>query len=66
VEPEIRLAVDIVFPTWLLLECFAEFSRERPETRIELIDPCSAAPTRHSPRVAWTSRSAAWSRADSS
>ena len=23
-EPEIRLAVDIVFPTWLLLECFAE------------------------------------------
>jgi len=37
-EPEIRLAVDIVFPTWLLLECFAEFSRERPETRIELIE----------------------------
>jgi DNA-binding transcriptional LysR family regulator len=37
-EPEIRLAVDIVFPTWLLLECLAEFSRERPETRIELIE----------------------------
>jgi DNA-binding transcriptional LysR family regulator len=37
-EPEIRLAVDIVFPTWLLLECCAEFGRERPETRIELIE----------------------------
>ena len=37
-EPEIRLAVDIVFPTWLLLECLADFSREQPETRIELIE----------------------------
>jgi DNA-binding transcriptional LysR family regulator len=35
-EPEIRLAVEIVFPTWLLLDCMAEFGRERPETRIEL------------------------------
>jgi DNA-binding transcriptional LysR family regulator len=37
-EPEIRIAVDIIFPTWLLLECFAAFGRERPETRIELIE----------------------------
>jgi DNA-binding transcriptional LysR family regulator len=37
-EPEIRLAADIIFPTWLLLECLAEFSREHPETRIELIE----------------------------
>ena len=37
-EPELRIAVDIVFPTWLLLECCAEFGRERPETRIELIE----------------------------
>jgi len=37
-EPEIRLAVDIIFPTWLLLECFAAFSQERPDTRIELIE----------------------------
>jgi len=37
-EPEIRIAVDIVFPTWLLLECFAEFARERPETHIELYE----------------------------
>jgi DNA-binding transcriptional LysR family regulator len=37
-EPEIRLAVDTVFPTWLLLECLAQFSKERPECRIELYE----------------------------
>jgi len=37
-EPEIRLAVDIIFPTWLLLECLAAFSEEHPETRIELTE----------------------------
>jgi DNA-binding transcriptional LysR family regulator len=37
-EPEIRLAVDIIFPTWLLLECFAAFSAERPDIRLELIE----------------------------
>lgn len=37
-EPEIRLAADIIFPTWLLLDCFAEFGREHPDTRIELIE----------------------------
>lgn len=37
-EPEIRLAVEIIFPTWLLLKCLGEFSRERAETRIELIE----------------------------
>ena len=37
-EPEIRLAVDIVFPTWLLLTCFEKFAQERPETRIELTE----------------------------
>src|SRR5687767_12710366 len=37
-EPEIRLAVEILFPTWLLLECLARFAAERPETRIELIE----------------------------
>jgi len=37
-EPEIRLAVDIIFPTWLLLDCFAEFGRDHPDTRIELIE----------------------------
>ena len=37
-EPELRLAVDTIFPTWLLLECFARFADERPDTRIELIE----------------------------
>lgn len=37
-EPQIRLAVEIVFPTWLLLECLARFGAERPETRVELIE----------------------------
>jgi DNA-binding transcriptional LysR family regulator len=37
-EPEVRLAVEILFPTWLLLECLARFGAERPETRIELIE----------------------------
>jgi DNA-binding transcriptional LysR family regulator len=37
-EPEIRLAVDIIFPTWLLLECCAAFSAERPDIRLELIE----------------------------
>lgn len=35
-EPEVRLAVEIIFPTWLLLQCFARFSLERPETRLQL------------------------------
>ncbi len=35
-EPEIRLAVDIVFPTWLLLDAFATFSGEQPHCRLEL------------------------------
>jgi len=37
-EPEIRLAVDVVFPTWLLLQCLAAFAKERVETRIELYE----------------------------
>jgi len=37
-EPELRLAVDIVFPTWLLLECFAKFGGEQPRVRIELYE----------------------------
>lgn len=37
-EPEIRIAVDIMFPTWLLLKCFADFARERPETHLELYE----------------------------
>ena len=37
-EPELRLAVEIIFPTWLLLQCFARFGGERPQTRIELYE----------------------------
>jgi DNA-binding transcriptional LysR family regulator len=37
-EPEVRLAVDIIFPTWLLLECCAEFGREHPDTRLEITE----------------------------
>jgi DNA-binding transcriptional LysR family regulator len=37
-EAEIRLAVEVVFPTWLLLQCMAAFGEERPQTRIELYE----------------------------
>ena len=37
-EPELRLAVEILFPTWLLLQGLARFGEERPETRIELYE----------------------------
>src|ERR1700680_2626383 len=37
-ESELRLAVEIIFPTWMLLRCFELFAQERPETRIELYE----------------------------
>ena len=37
-ESEISLAVEIIFPTWLLLQCFARFALERPAIRIELYE----------------------------
>ena len=37
-EPELRLAAEIIFPTWLLLQCFARFGEEHPLTRIELYE----------------------------
>ncbi|MDX1374722.1 MAG: LysR family transcriptional regulator [Burkholderiales bacterium] len=37
-ETQIRLAVEILFPTWLLLRCLDEFAQARPDTRIELIE----------------------------
>ncbi|HYC01554.1 MAG TPA: LysR family transcriptional regulator [Candidatus Limnocylindrales bacterium] len=37
-EAEIRVACEIIFPTWLLLECLATFSDEHPDTRIELVE----------------------------
>jgi DNA-binding transcriptional LysR family regulator len=37
-ESELALAVEVIFPTWLLLKCFALFAQERPEVRIELYE----------------------------
>lgn len=37
-QPEIAIAVETIFPTWLLLECLQEFAVERPETRIEVYE----------------------------
>ncbi len=37
-EAEVRLAVEVIFPTWLLLRALADFGREHPEIRIELFE----------------------------
>jgi DNA-binding transcriptional LysR family regulator len=37
-EAEIRVAAEIIFPTWLLLECLDKLGRESPHTRVELIE----------------------------
>lgn len=37
-EAELRVAVDAIFPTWLLLQALGKFSAERPATRIELLE----------------------------
>ncbi len=37
-EAEIRIAVEILFPTWLLLGCLDRFGVESPHTRIEVIE----------------------------
>jgi DNA-binding transcriptional LysR family regulator len=37
-EPELRLAVDTIFPTWLLLRALGRFGAEQPDTRIELVE----------------------------
>lgn len=37
-EAEISLAVEVVFPTWMLLACLDRFGAESPQTRIELLE----------------------------
>jgi DNA-binding transcriptional LysR family regulator len=37
-EAEIWLAVEVLFPTWLLLDCLARFGAESPDTRVEVIE----------------------------
>jgi len=35
-EAELRVAAEIIFPTWLLLECLSGLSDEQPQMRIQL------------------------------
>jgi DNA-binding transcriptional LysR family regulator len=37
-EAEIYIAADVIFPTWLILQCLARFNTESPHTRIEVIE----------------------------
>ena len=37
-ESELRIAAEIIFPTWLLLQCCARFGEEQPQTRLELYE----------------------------
>src|SRR5262245_3995738 len=37
-EAEIRVAMELVFPTWLMLKCLDRFGAESPHTRIELVE----------------------------
>ena len=35
---QIRIAVEVIFPTWLLLRCLDRFGEESPHTRIEVVE----------------------------
>ncbi|MFC7516895.1 LysR family transcriptional regulator [Herbaspirillum sp. GCM10030257] len=37
-EAEIRIAAEMIFPTWLLLGCLEKLGHESPQTRIELVE----------------------------
>lgn len=37
-EAQIRLAIEIIFPSWLLLRCLEKLGAESPHTRIEVIE----------------------------
>ena len=37
-EAEIRVVMEIIFPTWLMLKCLDRFGTASPHTRIELIE----------------------------
>jgi len=37
-EAEIRVVMESIFPTWLILKCLDRFGAESPHTRIELIE----------------------------
>ncbi|MDF1628600.1 MAG: LysR family transcriptional regulator [Alcanivoracaceae bacterium] len=38
VEAQLYIAVDAIFPMWLLLQCLDRFASEFPETRVELLE----------------------------
>lgn len=44
-EAEIRVAAEILFPTWLMLECLQQLGAESPHTRVELIESVLAGTT---------------------
>ena len=37
-EAQIRVAVEMIFPSWLLLQCLTKLGTESPHTRIEVIE----------------------------
>src|SRR5689334_18714139 len=37
-EAQIRIAVEVLFPTWVLLRCLERFGEEAPHSRIEVIE----------------------------
>ncbi len=37
-EAEIGLAVEVLFPTWMMFECLSRFGAESPQTRIEWLE----------------------------
>jgi DNA-binding transcriptional LysR family regulator len=37
-DPELRIAVEIVFPTWALLKSLERFGLEQPQTRVQLFE----------------------------
>ncbi len=37
-EAELSIAVEILFPSWLLFDCLAKFGEESPNTRIEVLE----------------------------
>lgn len=37
-EAEICVAAEVLFPTWLLLDCLALFGAESPDTRVEVLE----------------------------
>lgn len=37
-EAELGIAVEIIFPSWLLLDCLAQLGQDSPHTRVEVIE----------------------------